>query len=818
MTSTTRTKSITEQAPSAEFDHAPATFLSDFVAALLNTKAPPVVVIPSATPRLSDQVLYLAKLWGFGLLLMSSVTWGMVKLKIFDRPGTAVLVYLLIIVLLSLMDSFITSATFSLIAVVCLDYFFMVPLYSFEVTSAQDLVALIVFVMTSFAITTLVRRARRFGEAQHEQAHLLDLTPDAVLVLDANRVITYWNRGAENLFGWTRQEAIGKVVNLLLKTIYPAPLEDILEISRRTGHWEGELLQTTRDGAQVTVASKWIARRDMHGNPVGTLQSNTDITARRQAENELSKSQAAYLAEAQRLSHTGSFGWNAKSGEMTWSEETFRIFECDGDVRPTRDLVFQRIHPDDRMAVSDAFDRTLTHNEVLDVEHRLLMPNGSVKVLHVVARPTVDEPGSLGLIGAVMDVTPRKAAYDALENAYEALENSEVRYRHLFKFMPISLWKLDVFRLMQMFDELKGTGVTDFQAYLAEHPEFFDEATEVIVAEEVNDASVRMFGASGRDELLGSVGRFFKARPDTMVRILESRFRDEAVFEERSQLVTLDGRLIDVLLTAARTEYGVTLAGLVDLTDLVRTQESLERLQIEFTHAARVSTLGELTASIAHELNQPLGAIATNCAAALRWLDRPEPAIAEVRAHLQHGLADARRAADIIARVRNMAARRATERIQVPLHEVIMEALQFLRHEVEWRGVTVSHIFTPSASHVLADRTLLHQLVVNLAVNAMQAMAQTGAAERKITVRTERLDGTSLRCSVEDSGPGVASEHLPRLFESFFTTKQDGMGMGLSICRSIVEAHGGRIEADNRSVHGGARFSFDLPAVSTSVH
>jgi signal transduction histidine kinase len=183
----------------------------------------------------------------------------------------------------------------------------------------------------------------------------------------------------------------------------------------------------------------------------------------------------------------------------------------------------------------------------------------------------------------------------------------------------------------------------------------------------------------------------------------------------------------------------------------------------------------------------------------------------------RRSLADARRAADIIHRVRGMAARRAPERLLVPLHDVILEALQFLRHEAEWRSITVSHMFSAPSSDVLADRTLLQQLIVNLAVNAMQAMAQVDTAERRITVRTTSPDETTLRCSVEDSGPGIEPEHLARLFESFFTTKQGGMGMGLSVCRSITEAHGGRIEADNDSIHGGARFSFTLPAANQTL-
>lgn len=794
----------------ADYGVPPKSFVAEFQAALLNRPYQGISV-ERAKPTLHAQVRYLAALWSVGAVLMAVATWAMVRLEVFGRPGTTILVYLLIITALSLLDSVITSAIFTLIAVGCLDYFFMGPLYSFEISNTQDIVALTAFVGTSLAITTLVKRARRFGEAQHEQATLLDLTPDAILALDTNRVITYWNRGAEKLFGWKREEAVGKVVNLLLKTVYPAPLDEIIETSKRTGHWEGELLQTTRDGADVFVSSKWILRRNARGDPIGTLESNTDITARKRAEDALFKSQAAYLSEAQRLSCTGSFGWNVTNGELTWSEETFRIFGYPPGSQPTVQMALDRVHPDDVLRVKRIINRAATDGRPLDFELRLKMPDGSMKTLHVVARPSVDEPGDFFMIGAVMDVTARKAAYNALEE-------SECRYRNLFKYMPISLWKLDVRRLEQMFDQLKASGVTDFRAYLKEHPEFLEQAMSVIIAEEVNEATVRMFGASSQDELLGSVGRFFKTRPDTMERILESRFNDEAVLEEKTQLLTLDDRLIDVFLTAvARTEYGITLAGLVELTDLVRTQETLERLQIEFAHAARVSTLGELTASIAHELNQPLGAIAVNSEASLRWLDRAEPNLDEVRALTKRSLAAARRAADIIGRVRGMAARRAPERTVISLHDVILEALQFLRHEVEWRGVTVTHVFSSTSSNVLADRTLLHQLIVNLAINAMQAMAQVGTADRKITVRTTMPDQTTLRCSVEDSGPGIDPDHLPRLFNSFFTTKEGGMGMGLSICRSIIEAHGGQIEADNGSVHGGARFSFTLPQANQTL-
>src|SRR5262249_12989846 len=279
---------------------------------------------------------------------------------------------------------------------------------------------------------------------------------------------------------------------------------------------------------------------------------------------------------------------------------------------------------------------------------------------------------------------------------------------------------------------------------------------------------------------------------------------------------TLDGRVIDVLYTVARPlaadKLGVTLISLVDLTERVRAQEMLQQVRADLAHAARISTLGELTASIAHELNQPLTAITMNGEAGLGWRDSPAPDLTEVRAGIKRIIADARRAGDIIARIRGMALRRAPERKPVSLDELILDTLVFLRQEAQLRAITIVHQPAPGAPKVVADRIQLQQVIVNLAVNAIQAMAQAGSPERKLTIRTAIPDAATLCCVVEDSGPGIALEHLDRLFSGFFTTKESGMGMGLSICRSIVEVHGGRIVADNGSAHGGARFYFTLPA------
>jgi PAS domain S-box-containing protein len=515
-----------------------------------------------------------------------------------------------------------------------------------------------------------------------------------------------------------------------------------------------------------------------------------------------------YLAEAQRLSHTGSFGWNVLSGEIVWSEETYQIFEYEPTTRATIEIVLNRVHPDDVELVRQVINRAMTHKEAFDFEHRLLMPDGSVKHLNVVAHPLIDEPGELQFVGAVMDVTARK-------KSEEALRNSEQRYRNLFHQMPIALWQINASKLIELFKGLRADGVTDLRAHIDQHPDLLQQLADAVKIEEVNERMIELFGARDASELLG-LSRFRHIHPESFLRGLESRWRGEPSHQQEAKIATLDGRVIDALMTATRpgliNEPGVSLMGIVDITERVRAQEMLQRVQAEFAHAARVSMLGELTASIAHEVNQPLSAIVTNGEAGLRWLNRSEPDLAEVRESIKCVIDDARRGTDIIARVRSMATRQAPEQTLLLLDEVIREGLTFLRHEVQSHGVILTHHPNPAAPKVLADRTQLQQVIVNLTVNAIQAMAHAETPRRTLVIRTTLPDPHTLCCTFEDSGPGIKPEHLDHLFDSFFTTKDAGMGLGLPICHSIIGAHGGYIRADNESAYGGARFSFTLPA------
>jgi PAS domain S-box-containing protein len=417
-------------------------------------------------------------------------------------------------------------------------------------------------------------------------------------------------------------------------------------------------------------------------------------------------------------------------------------------------------------------------------------------------------------VAFVLEMTDRK-------RAEEMLRASEQRYRLLFEQMPIAMWQVDGRGIGDLFAGLRAAGVMDLGIYLDQDPDFLLRLMDALIVEEVNEHAIKMFGAKDRNQLLGPSGFFWQRRPDTFRRTMESRFRGLPTFQEETKFVTLDGREIDVLFTAARLESirgrGIGLGGAIDITDRIRAQERLQQVQADFAHAARLSVLGEIAASIAHEVNQPLAAVRTNGETGLRWLDRPEPNIPKARELMQRVLNDADRAADIIARIRAMATGRAPQQTALGLHDVIAESMLFLRHELQSKGVSVSLELAPALPQVTGDRTQLNQVTVNLVINAVQAMVQSGKQHRSIFIRTVLSDPETVCCVIEDSGPGIDRTHLPHLFDSFFTTKDTGMGMGLSICRSILEAHDGHIEADNMSALGGARFRFALPLNSASA-
>jgi C4-dicarboxylate-specific signal transduction histidine kinase len=298
------------------------------------------------------------------------------------------------------------------------------------------------------------------------------------------------------------------------------------------------------------------------------------------------------------------------------------------------------------------------------------------------------------------------------------------------------------------------------------------------------------------------------------------RFQGRRNYAEIMKVRTFDGRILDVQLSvtypAPPERLDVTLLALEDITARLHTERQLRELQANFTHAARLSMLGELATSIAHEVNQPLSAIVTNGETSLLWLARDDPNIAKVGQLTRRIVVSARRASDIVQRIRGMAAKRAPERAPLDLNQVVEEALLFVRHDLEEKSIELSADLSAGLPPVTGDRILLQQVIVNLLINSIQAIVQAGGAMRRIDVSTQRDGDAAMSFAIRDSGPGIAGENLDHIFDSFFTTKDAGMGIGLAICQSIIIAHGGSIGASNHP-QGGAQFRFILPCASKAA-
>lgn len=438
---------------------------------------------------------------------------------------------------------------------------------------------------------------------------------------------------------------------------------------------------------------------------------------------------------------------------------------------------------------------------------------GEERVIDV--RWTLDRgSGAAGprVIETARDVSRRKADE-------QALKMSEYRYRNMFQAMAVAFWEVDFTRVGQMLIALREQGVTDLRAHLLAHRDLVRETMRAAKVIDLNTSGLALFGADQREAIIGrTIADFWPAASEPVyVDSLVATMTRRPHFIAETQLNRLDGQLVDVLFTVSLShdirKQGVVLIGVVDVSARKQAEAALSKLQAEFAHAARVSILGELTASIAHEVNQPLAAIATSASASLRWLASAEPDVDEVRSLSRRIAADALRASAIIARVRAMAEHREPEHRPALLNALVRDVVRFLDHELTAQNVTVSLHLDEAIAPASMDRTQIQQVIVNLAVNAIQAMS--GGHHRRLDVSTKAHPDGSLSLSVQDTGGGLPDDPS-RLFEGFYTTKSSGLGMGLSICRRIVESHGGTITA--RNADRGACFTVALPAPTNPLH
>ena len=634
-----------------------------------------------------------------------------------------------------------------------------------------------------------------------------------------------------------------------------------------------------------------------------------DVTAAKQAEENLRRSEA-YSAEAQKLSHTGSFGWSVLSGGIYWSEETYNIFEQDRAVKPTMELIFQRIHPDDRDRVQRTLDHAINEKTDFDIEHRLLMPDGSVKHLHSIARASKTSSGNLEYVGAVTDVTTTKRTEETLREREAYLAESQ-RLAHTGSWAldgttrEARYWSEEMFRIFG-FDPRQGFPRRD-QWLQRMHPEDRDkvkqQASDRMFLEKVDsdieyrivlpDGTVKHIhglahpALSPNKELVEVVG--------TVVDITERKTTEEALrrsesylaqaqklahigswvwevagrsalylsdewyriygvdpkdgmptWEERLEQVHPEDRArwqsaIDQAI-ADKSDYDVEFRILpprstvryihsvghpilspsgellqfvgvaMDVTERKRSEEEHERLSqalAELAHINRVSMMGEMTASLAHEIKQPIFAASADAETCVRWLARDQPDLVEAQEAALRLMKDVSRASDIINRIVSLFKKEAPQRESVDVNGVVQEMITLLRSEASRYSISIHAELTEGLPNIMADRVALQQVLMNLVLNAIEAMKEA-STPGKLTITTRQDENHQLLVSVTDTGVGLQQGQTEQIFTAFFTSKPQGTGMGLPISRSIIESHGGRLWAISNSGPG-ATFQFALP-------
>jgi PAS domain S-box-containing protein len=456
----------------------------------------------------------------------------------------------------------------------------------------------------------------------------------------------------------------------------------------------------------------------------------------------------------------------------------FRIFGLNPDegVPPT-ETFWQRIHPEDLERTRELLLTAAAANMEYEHDHRIVLPDGTVKHIHATGHPVPDENGKVAeYVGTAVDVTERK-------RAEEALHESETRFRTFVDHAADALFILD-----------------------------FEQGIVV----DVNRSACESLGYT-RQELIGMTPMAFDVNlgQPALESFAERTAAGETVINTHWHR-RKDGSLFPVEVHTSQYWYGgrrFLLKLARDISDRLRAEEQRQRLhqlEADLAHINRVSMMGELTASIAHEVNQPLSGVVSNGGACLRWLAGDAPNVEEAREAARRIVRDGKRAGEVIARVRALVKRAATPSEKLDLNEIIREVLALVGDEAKRKSVSIRTQFADDLSSISGDRVQLQQVLLNLVMNAMEAMSSVEERPRELRITTRNIDADQVQVTVKDSGPGIDPNTLDKIFDPFYTTKPGGMGMGLSISRSILQAHGGRLWAAAKDGPG-TIFHFSLP-------
>jgi PAS domain S-box-containing protein len=662
------------------------------------------------------------------------------------------------------------------------------------------------------------RLYRDLAEREARIRRFVDANIVGIVIADFEGRIIEANDAFLRMVGYDREDlAAGRLhwTELTPDKWHDCDRNDVIGELQRTGRlppFEWEYIR--KDGSRVPVLSG-AATFEGGNQAVGFV---LDLTERKRVEQALKQSER-YLAEAQRMTHTGSWAYNHVRGEYTYySDEQFRIHGLDPrHDRPRLEQILGLFHPEDRERMLNHVERIIREKVGYVVDYRILLPDGTVRYLHSTGHPILDEAGQLlEYFGTVMDVTERRRAEQRLLAQHRVtrilaeaatVEDSVPRIlQALCECLACHLsihWRIepkeDLLRCAALWRVSVGAGARYEPAVRADGVprgsglagRVWASRAAACIADVAHDSEFAHADVAARDGLHGAAALPVLLNGEVLG-VIELISRD--VWQPDQDLLAI--------LTAIGSQIG-------QFVERKRAEAALQRAQSELAHATRIMTLGELTASIAHEVNQPLGAIVTSAGSCARWLAARPPDMEKARRALERIANDGRRAAEVIKRLRSLMKRQAPRKGSLSINEAILEVIALAQAELRRSHILVGTRLA-DLPRVQGDKVQLQQVLLNLIVNAIEAMSGVTERRRDLTITSSMEWPDAIRIEVRDSGTGLDAQHAARLFEPFYTTKAEGMGMGLSISRSIVEAHGGRLSAEANSPHG-AVFRFLLP-------
>jgi PAS domain S-box-containing protein len=841
--------------------------------------------------------------------------------------GAVALIYLMVVVMISLAGDFVSSAFVAIAAILCLRYFFAPPPSTPGIDKPLDVAAFVTFLSTAAIITRLIsKREQLTQDLRRRGAYLAEAQRLSHTGSFGWKVSTGELAWSEETFRIFQCDPTTKpTVELVLQRVHPedaALVKKTIDRASQDGKDFdfGHRLQMP-DGSVKHVHVVAHAERDESGEPefVGALM---DTTESKSAEKKLRRSEESLL-EAQKLSHTGSWRHDVASGAVVVSPEICRIH----DIKPDDDassmeFFFSRFHPEDRKRVVDLFQRAEIEKTEFQADYRIVLPDGTIKHLHTIGRPILNQSGDLAeFVGTAMDVTAAKRAEEALRRSESYLAEAQwLSHTGSWAGAPgpgeIRYWSEECYRVLG-FDPQRGlprvetffqrihpdaqarnvqelerasrdkTGFEfDFpivhpggeirDIHTIGHPVFSPsgdlvefvgtviDITDRKRAEALRDAERRILEMIARDARLEEI-------LEKLVRVVEAQFAgllcSVLLLDEDGQHVrhgaapslpkaytkAIDGLCIgpkagscgtamyrrelvvvtDILqdplwesYREAAQPYGLRACWSIPI--LAHTGKALGSFAMYYckpcspnpsetralemaTHLAGIAIerKGELTASLAHEVNQPIAAAVTSANSCIRWLAADIPNLDKARAAAARIVNDGTRAAEIISRIRRLFERGTLQEELVDVNAVIEETIVLLRGEATRYSISVRTELAADLPQVLGDRVQLQQVLMNLIINSIDAMKAVDGT-RELAIQSQRGGIEQLLVSVSDTGVGLPPQQADQIFTAFFTTKPHGTGMGLRICRSIVESHGGRLWAADNSPRG-ASFYLTLP-------